>query len=150
MSLYVRDVMSRQVCTIAEDDLFKGIIDTLVTNGISGAPVVNSKGDLVGILSEKDLLRRLFPDELEFYQNIECYLTNYGLIAAESKKVFGLTAKDMMRTKVFTIDPDKHIMVAVSIMCANKIRRLPVLVDHKLAGIVSTKDVYRNFLQLMA
>lgn len=141
--------MSSPVITLPESATFKQVVDVLVRNGISGAPVVDSFNRLIGILSEKDLLSRLFPDELDFYKNVDVYLTNYSRVQEEANKVTSLTARDIMRKNVFTISPDKHIMYACSMMAAHSIRRLPALENNEMVGIVSTNDVYSKFLSTL-
>lgn len=141
--------MTIQVHTISVGTLFSEIVVLLVEKGISGAPVVDEDGRLVGIISEKDLLKRLFPDESEFYQSLDYYLADYERVSAEARKVLPLTAGEMMRTEVQTITPDQHIMRACAKMAAYKIRRLPVMDGNQLVGIVSTSNIYRKFLQLI-
>ncbi len=149
MHVLVRDVMTTRVHTLREDETFAEVVKTLVEYGISGAPVVDQRGKLVGILSEKDLLKRLFPNEVDFYQNLDYYLADYERIINEARRVLPLRAKDMMRTEVHTIAPDQHIMKACAKMAVHKIRRLPVMENQRLVGIVSTNDIYRKFLQLI-
>ena len=143
--MLVRDVMTKKVLTIAEEASFEQIVRLLLKKKISGVPVVNKKGKLVGIISEKDLLYQLFPSQKKFYKDIE-YYKNFEKIELESAHIGKLTAKHIMTKKVVTVGPDEHVLVACSLMVINSIRRLPVVEDGRILGIVSTSNLYRNYL----
>jgi CBS domain-containing protein len=142
----VRSVMVNKVVTIRDNSTFPQIVSLLVENKISGAPVVNKKGKVVGIISEKDLIVHLFPDEKEFYKNME-YYTAPGRIEEEAKKITKLKAKDLMTKDVISTDPENSVMTACAVLLINNIRRLPVMENGKIVGIVTTKKLYKNFLK---
>ena len=68
--MLVRDVMFKRVFTVNDSADFQTIVKLLATKKISGITVVNKEGKLVGVISEKDLLYKLFPSEKKFYKNI--------------------------------------------------------------------------------
>jgi CBS domain-containing protein len=141
--------MTPEVYTLKEDMLFKDAIKFLIDNSISGAPVVDAHDQLVGMISERDFLMNLFPNEKDLYQDMDYYLANYERIEKEARKILYLQVKDLMRRKVYTIEPDKNIMQAIALMSAYRVRRLPVMENGKMIGIIDTYDVYENFLNVL-
>lgn len=146
--MLVKDVTTSTVHTINKNDSFREIITLLDNNNISGAPVVDAKGQVIGIISEKDLLYNLLPSEEEYYKDIE-YYTNHERIEKEANKITKLTAKDLMSKDIISIEPDAHILHACALMLLRNIRRLPVMENGKLVGIVTTRNIYKNFLKML-
>ena len=142
----VKDVMVKKVISINSSDSFISIIKILVKYKISGLPVVNKKGKVIGIISEKDLLSHLFPSEKEFYSNMQ-YWIQPGRLEEEAKSIKKLKARDLMTKQVISVDPDDSIMHACALVLINNIRRLPVIKNGKIEGIVTTRNLYSNFLK---
>ncbi|OGM33235.1 hypothetical protein A2803_00075 [Candidatus Woesebacteria bacterium RIFCSPHIGHO2_01_FULL_44_21] len=143
--MLVRDVMFKRVFTVNDSADFQTIVKLLATKKISGITVVNKEGKLVGVISEKDLLYKLFPSEKKFYKNIE-YYKNFERIEHEAENIGKLTAKHIMTKNVITIEPGRHVLVACSLMIINNIRRLPVVDHGKLVGIVTMGSLYKHYL----
>ena len=71
---------------------------------------------------------------------------NYKNIEDNAKKIKNFKAKNLMTKEVISIEPTENVLTACSLFLIHAIRRLPVIDDGKLVGIVTTDDVYRNFL----
>lgn len=148
--MLVRNAMTgKNIKTLSPQDDFHTIVKFLVKYKISGAPVVNKKGKLVGIVSEKDLFYKLFPSQKAFYKDPEYYM-DFNRLESDAAAVKKLKAKDFMTKHIITVGPDEHILKACSIFIKNEIRRLPVVEKGKLIGVVTTNDVYRRFLTVLA
>ncbi|NTV31601.1 CBS domain-containing protein [candidate division WWE3 bacterium] len=143
--MLVKEVMSTNVLTIKDSTSFKEIVHLLEDHHISGAPVVNEKGKVIGIISEKDLLDHVFPSEADCCEDPSYYF-DHERIEKEAKEITKLKAKNLMSKKIVSVKPNDHILKACSLMMINDIRRLPVMDNGELIGIVTTKDIYRNFL----
>ena len=143
--MFVYEVMKTDVHTIHPEATFNEILDILLEQRISGVPVVTDDGSIVGILSEKDLFSFMFPVEEEFYANIE-YWKNPKHLEDGARNVSKMRAKDFLTREVITVRPSDTVMTACSLLLVHKIRRLPVVQDKKMVGIVTTNDLYRNFL----
>lgn len=142
----IRNVMKSPVITISEFATYEEAARILYNNRVSGAPVVDGQGNLVGILSEKDLFRVLFPFEKSFYDNPEAYLDFEG----REKKIDEIShdvITPYISRKVVTVDPDTPILKAGGLMLAKGIHRLPVMENGKLVGIVSRKDIFGRILK---
>src|SRR3989344_6920580 len=97
----VREVMTKKVITGTPNLRFSEIIKLLIKKDISGFPIVNDKGKVVGVLSEKDIFYKLFPSEKKFYKNIE-YYTNFNNIEKDIPSITKLKAKDFMSKDIIS------------------------------------------------
>ncbi len=142
----VRDVMESNSITIRRDATYEDVAKILYTHGISGAPVVDHDGNLLGMVSEKDLFRILYPFYRSYYENPEVYA---DLENREDKldEIRGKNVEVYMSREIITIGPDAPIMRAGAIMLAKQIHRLPVVEDGKLLGIITRRRIYRTVLR---
>jgi CBS domain-containing protein len=143
----VSDVMSTGVCSIKADSSLLDAVRLMVQNRISALPVVGDNGDLVGIVTEGDLMRRAELDSavhrprwLEFFVTERRRAHEY--IQSHARKI-----GDLMTREPFTIDADAPLDEAVSAMLRLKVRRLPVMREGKVVGIVSRSDLVRRLFQ---
>ena len=143
--MLVREVMTRKVITVHPSESFSAMVKLLIAKKISGFVVTDHKGKVLGVISEKDLLYKLFPSQKNFYKNLEYYM-NYENIDKDAKKVRKLKAKDFMSKKIISVRSDENIIKACSLFIVHSIRRLPVIDDGKLVGIVTIGNIYKNFL----
>lgn len=142
----IKEVMIKKVITIGADQTLIEAARVLVKNNISGAPVLDSRGKLVGMLSEKDLFRALYPDIKDILKDARLWLGKEKIKhRVEVKR--GILVERLMIKKIISIDPDAEILEAGSIMLTGKIHRLPVVKNKKLVGIVSRPDIFRNLLK---
>ncbi len=138
--------MIKKVITVKIGQTLVEAAKILVKNNISGAPVVDKKGNLVGVLSEKDLFRALYPDVRDILKDVRLWLGKEKIKhRVEAKR--GILVEKLMIKKIISIDPDAEILEAGSIMLTTKIHRLPVVKNKKLVGIVSRPDIFRNLLK---
>jgi len=153
--MHIKDVMTGQVIALKPGDTLKHAISVFARNRITGAPVVDDKGRLVGILTEMDLLKRLEIGSIEM--SLNPVPGTKGALAAEPegklhlktlwealKAMDHLTVSNVMTSPVVTVYPDDRVEEKVTLMIHKRIRRLPV-VDRNgvLVGIVSRKDIIR-------
>jgi len=129
-NITVKDHMSTNLITFKEEDTIDQVMDVLTKKRISGGPVVDKSGALVGIISEVDCLREIIKGK---YSNTPKFPT----------KVIEHMTKD-----VITLSPDLSLFDAAQKFLELKIRRFPVLKDGKLVGQISLSDVIRAFPKL--
>lgn len=139
--------MNAEVVTIPQGTPYREVERILREANISGAPVVGPSGELVGLVSEKDLFRVLYPFYRSFYENPELYS---DLEARESKAsdVADHPVERFMSSHVWTVEPDIPLMRAGAIMLARGIHRMPVMEEGKLVGIVTRRSVYRAVFEM--
>ena len=147
--MYIKDIMTSEIVTVREDDTVEKCANLLITHNLSGLPVLDESGKVKGIVTEGDLIRRASrvkgPAALEVLGGI-FYLESPKKFMDDLKKTMGNSAKDIMTKEVITVDPDKLIEEAATLLVQNKIKRLPVIdKEGNLIGIVSRKDIM-NYL----
>ncbi len=123
----VRELMQSDVRTIADDALVSEAIVMLADGHVSALPVVNSTGQLVGVISSTDILAAEAESEGEALDNVVRHTR---------------TAEIMTRVPK-TIDPDEDIKLAAQEMLYLDVHRLLVVEDHRLLGIISQSDIVR-------
>lgn len=138
----VKNIMSRKIFTVTPCTLLKKVVEILNTKRISGLPVVNKENKLVGIVSEKDILRAMYPSYAEFYED-SSNTRSSELFEKKSQDILNLKVSQIMQKNIKVINDSATVMEACSTLLAYQIRRLPV-VNKKgsLIGIVSQGDVF--------
>ena len=142
--MLVKEIMNTNVKVAQLDTPIRELAVTMCFNKISGVPVVNENNDIVGVISEKDVLNAMYPKVDEYMQSGGY---DFEQIEKEYTDVLGRQVKDIIKPGLFTVSPEDPILKAVSIMCAKKIRRIPVADNGKLVGIVSIGDVHKAIFQ---
>lgn len=139
--------MQTEVVTIPVGMSYRDVERVLREKEITGAPVVDGEGSVVGIVSEKDLFRVLYPFYRSFYENPEMYS---DLEARETKAsdIADHPVERFMSSRVWHIEPEVPLMRAGAIMLARGIHRMPVMTDGKLVGIVTRTAVYRAVFEM--
>jgi len=122
-SVAVRDYMSANLVTVTPDMDVLRAIHALVQNRISGAPVVDHHGHLVGVISEKDCLK--------------------VALHAGYHKEYGGKVSEYMTREVKTVDADTSILEVARMFLQRAPRRYPVMDGNRLVGQVSRRDVLR-------
>jgi CBS domain-containing protein len=118
------------------------VVGLLCKNRISGVPVVDGKGRLVGLISERDVLEAMYPDRPELRQR------RAGTPGARAdREIASIASSEIMVGEVITAAPDTDILRLASLMAVNKIRRIPIVEEGRLVGIVSQGDVYRAIFE---
>jgi CBS domain-containing protein len=147
-NMKVKEIMKTEIIKINAEKTCKEAAKLMIESKISGAPVVDESGKLVGIISEKDIFRSFYPSYKEFYENPEYYydfemLEKNAKIFSESKKV-----KDVMAERLITAEPETPVLKVGAQMVASGIHRVPVVENGKLVGIVSRRDIYRAIMRI--
>ncbi len=143
----VREFMTRGVVTVRPETAVHAIAALMVEKRISGMPVVDDGGRLIGIVSQGDLLHRA---EVGTERQHKWWLRVFGdpnTLAREFSKAHGLKAQDVMSQKVVAIGPDAEFREAADLMDKHGLKRLPVLEDGRLIGIFTRYDLVRALTQ---
>jgi CBS domain-containing protein len=136
-----RDVMASHVVTVSPELDVRAVANTLVTNSISGVPVVDANKKIVGIISEGDLMRRvvLGPERKRSWW-FELF-SSPDQQWAEFARSHGRKAKDIMTRRVITVDPDTPLQEIANLLEGHGIKRVPVVKDDQLVGIVTRANL---------
>ncbi len=139
----VRDVMTTEVAAVAAEASVEEVAQFLLDRHISAAPVVDGAGDLVGIVSEGDLIRRPETGTERHRSWWLALLTSPEELAGEYVKSHGHRASDVMTGDVIKAHEDMLLGELATLLEKNHIKRAPVMRDGKLVGIVSRADILR-------
>ncbi len=142
----VEEVMTREVIAVLNTMTFFQAAKLFLKHGISGAPVVNKEEELVGVLSEKDLFRALYPSHKDFYTNPRTYIIGDGLEHA-AKEAANKVVADITSKRLITTTPRTNVLKIGGSMVATGIHRVPVVEGKKLVGMVSRGDIYRAIMR---
>jgi len=140
------DVMVSNVITVGPDATVQEVAGLLLKNRISAVPVVSQNGDILGIVSEGDMLRRVEAHTLRHRSWWLRLLTADTELRNEFVKSYSHKVVDVMTRKVLTVSPETPLGEIASVLEKNGIKRVPVVKDGKLVGIVSRA----NLLQAIA
>lgn len=110
--MVAKDIMTKDIITVSPTTTVKGLAKILVQNQVSGAPVVDKRGKILGVVSEADIV---------------------------AKK--GKLVKAIMSKKIVSISEETPVEKIASLMTTHRVKRLPVMRGEKLIGIVSRADI---------
>ncbi len=144
----VADVMTRDPVTARPDTPLSTVIKTLAEKRISGLPVVDETGKLIGVVSETDLMWKetgATPPPYVMLLDSVIYLENPAKYDRELHKALGETVKDVMTDHhVITVKPDKPLRDAAQLMHERTVHRLPVVDEAgQVIGILTRGDIIR-------
>jgi CBS domain-containing protein len=146
--MQVRDVMTPSVISVKEDASILEAAKLMLQNRISGLPVVDAKGALVGIVTEGDFLRRSElgtgrhrPKWLEF-------VMGPGRLASEYVHQSGRNVAEVMTPTPLTVGEDDLLETVVKLMERRRIKRLPVVRDGRMVGIISRANLLHALASL--
>ena len=141
-----KDVMTTNVVTVGPDTDVRTIARSLIERGISAVPVVDHAGRVIGIVSEGDLMRRAEAGTerrpswwLELFASPEEKARDYA-------KSHGLTAKDVMSRPAVTVAEDAPLGEVATLLERHRIKRVPVVRDGAIVGIVSRANLLRGLV----
>ncbi len=142
----VKDVMAKSVKRLSPEMNLKEALEVFLSMDIGGLPVLDQNDKLLGIFTEKDVLKSIFP----------AYLSNVGkFVYKEDPKwiknkladLANIKVKDAMLKEIIAVDEETGLAEAAHIMITQKIRRLPVLDKQgRVVGIVARQDVIKGLM----
>jgi CBS domain-containing protein len=153
MAIRVKDIMTRDVVTVSPDATLRDVAGLLVKNSVSSVPVRDADGQVVGIISERDLLR---PFGKTIAQRRDWWISALAQgndLEPQFEKLIGINehrAALLMTKPVKTTDEEMELGELAEIMSESDIKRLPVLRDGRLVGIVSRADIVKAIAGLNA
>ena len=116
-----KDIMSTKLTTADEYANVMDVIKLLVEHNVTGLPVVDDSGRLLGMVTEKDILMLLLYDP----------------------NVKGKTVTDLMTTEIIHFDEDENLMKIFETLVQRNFRRVPILSEGRLVGILSRRDIIK-------
>jgi len=116
--------------------------------GVKALPVLDSSGNLIGILSIGDILKAVHPAYMDL-MNLGSFAWD-GMVETFAQKVAGKKVRDLMTPKVITVKEDATLMECIDHMLKNNVKRVPVLnKDNRVAGMLYERDVFYEITKSM-
>ena len=152
MKLTAKDIMSTRYHTLGPDtplnEAVKMFQQASKEEGrkIFGMMVTDGKGNLVGMISMYDILLFIRPKHTHIWGVMDD-IDIPGIIDVACEKTKSILVGDIMTPEVVTTSSQSHVLMILDIMIKKHVRRLPVLEDGKIVGIVYISDLFYNFLE---
>lgn len=147
--LKARDIMSRNVVTVSEDMEISELGRLFIEERISGAPVIDGEGRLVGIVTENDLIRRNARLHIPTVLRIFDALIPVGSsrVEEEIRRMSASKVSEICTREVVTVTPETPVQDIATIMSERKIHLLPVVSGGKVEGVIGKIDVIKGMVR---
>ncbi|NLP45972.1 MAG: CBS domain-containing protein [Epulopiscium sp.] len=148
--MLAKDIMEKKVISVDGNMLVEEVAKILVKNKISGVPVIDEKKQVIGIVTEADLLSKekepRFPSYIEFLGSI-IYIEGVQQYEEDLRKLVASKAKEIMTTPAYTVEENATIEEVAALMVEKRINRVPVVnINSELVGIISRADMLKPLL----
>ena len=144
--LKATDIMTKDVITAKNETTIEELARLLIEHKISGVPVIDDDNQLIGIVTENDLIKKNkrfhIPTIVRLFDAY--FLLDSGKVEDEIKKMVATTVGEICTRKVLSISADTTLEEIATIMAEKHIHLLPVLKDNEVVGIVGKADVVRS------
>ena len=144
--LIAKDIMTKGVITVKLDTPLAELSTILVKSNISGVPVVDASGTLVGIVTENDLIsqnKRLHIPTVVNFLDAAIYLESSKKFEQDVKRMTATTVGEICSRKVITVAEETPLIDIATIMTEKKVHLLPVVKDNTIVGIIGKHDVVK-------
>jgi len=142
----IRDIFKKEVLSVTPNTTYAEVAKLLHKHKVGSVAVCDTEGKLVGIVSEKDLYRALFPEYGEYHEYPQSFVDSEKMENAIDD-LRNTPIEKYMKKHVLSIRSDEPIMKAGGLMLAHHIHRLPIIDDGKLIGMISREDVFSAILK---
>ncbi|HEY3298987.1 MAG TPA: CBS domain-containing protein [Armatimonadota bacterium] len=142
----VKDIMRSPAITIREHATLREAVTSLRNHRISGMPVLDSNEDLVGIVTERDIIGALMPTYKDIIST-DANVHENALLDNRTAEMRRSPISEIMNKQVFTLDEDDSILKAASMMLMRRVKILPVTAGSKVIGIVARIDILSSLIQ---
>ena len=143
----VGEVMTSSVAAVLPETPLKDVATLMVDRGISGVPVVDASGAVLGVVSEADFIIKERGVVAGRGRLLDRIFGKSSRARAELAKIEATTAGEAMTSPAVTVGPGDTLQWAAEQMASRKVNRLPVLEEGRLVGIVTRADVVRAFIR---
>jgi CBS-domain-containing membrane protein len=143
-----KDIMTQNVITVKTETTIEELARILMSHGISGAPVVDEKGKLNGIVTENDLIsknsRLHIPTILRLF---DAYIPlGTSRLEDDIRRMTALTVDEICSKNVITVDEETSVEYIATLMTEKKIHLVPVLKGGEIVGIIGKKDLIKGVI----
>jgi len=142
----IKDIFTpSEVCTCSPGTSWSEAAALLIEKQLPAVPVVDVEGKVVGVLSEKDLFRALFPLYKDWMEAPHAY-HDFELMEEEARAATERTVAEIMSPRILVAELETPVLKVGALMSASGIHQVPVVQDGKLIGMVGRKTIYHAIL----
>ena len=145
-----RDIMTAEVITVNVSMSVRELAKLLSDKNISGAPVVNERGRVIGIVTENDLIDQTkkvhIPTVMAFFDSF-LFLENPEKLEKDLKKMAASTVGDICSRVVVSVESTTPLDELATVMAEKSVHTLPVIDDESLVGVIGKSDIIRTLAQ---
>lgn len=143
--MLVKDIMTKNVITVSPEMDIHKLAELFVKKNISGAPVVDKGGKLLGVVKEEGVIFQDKKVHLPTFINLSLGYLTLGTerYNEEIKKITASKVDSIMEKSIVTISPDTEIEDVATLMIEKEVYYFPVVDKDKLVGVITKKDIVR-------
>lgn len=144
----VKEIMTKKVISVNQETRISEIAKLIFNNNLTGMPVINEKNEVIGIITESDLIAREtkihIPSYIQFLEKVSCVKGEKDIRMKEQcKKILNIKAKDIMTKNPICVDPEVSVKKLADLFTQKRINPIPVVKNNKMVGIVSRADLIK-------
>ena len=150
--LKARDIMTKEVVTVTPQTGVRELAALLLERKISGAPVVDEAGKVLGVVTESDLVflnKKVHLPTAVAILDAFVFLESPGRMEQEFKKLAGSKVGDICSQQLISVTPDTELEELATLMAEQKMHTLPVMEGGTLVGVIGKTDIIRTIAQGM-
>ena len=148
--LLAQDIMTKNVITVHPQTPVRELATLLLNHKISGVPVVDEAGKVLGVVTESDLIfqnKKVHLPTAVAILDAFLFLERPEKLEQEMKKIAGSMAGDICSAELISVTPETPLDELATLMAEKKMHTLPVLDGGKLAGVIGKSDIIRTIAQ---
>ena len=142
----IKDIMIRDVTSVLKDCKLFNLLEILSRHKITGVPVVNQEQEVIGFISQHDIVKDALPNYLGIV-NSGSILSEFIQLSKSLKENSNRPIKDFIKKNVITVNENDNEVLAADLLIRNKVQRLPVTRNKKLVGIITLTDICRMLIK---
>ena len=148
MNKKIKEIMKTDVYTVSDEATIKDVLQVLVESKTSGLPIVNAKQQVVCFISDGDIMKFIAKQNPRIIDMTSFITVWYDTESFEKKlhDLMDLSVMELATTKLVSVETDYDIDEVAKVLGEKKIKKVPVLEDGKLAGVISRSDILRYIL----
>ena len=144
----VSEIMKTDVYTVSDEATIKEVLQKLVDCKTSGVPIINAKHQVVGFISDGDIMKFIAKQNPRIIDMTSFITVWYDTESFEKKlhDLMDLNVMELATTKLVSVETDFDVDEVAKVLGEKKIKKVPVLEDGKLVGVISRSDILRFIL----
>lgn len=148
MNKKISEIMKKDVYTVTDEATIQDVLQVLVESKTSGLPIVNEKQQVVGFISDGDIMKFIAKQNPRIIDMTSFITVWYDTESFEKKlhDLMDLNVMELATTKLVSVEIDYDLDEVAKVLGEKKIKKVPVLEDGKLAGVISRSDILRYIL----